>query len=204
MAFVSLKDFFSPAWGLGPPSNSTSGARPGAWRRERFAGIVAGLYLPRTRHGRGTFSSNNSPRLSIGLISIWPSSKFPHGGAQSHFHQSRLPIFRSAHPVWMTARCRSRSAIRSTRRCSTRCGSMRAARCSLRWRPRPEIEKALKKYYGVGAETLDEMDEEEAPMDLELPSGQGNHRERPGSQRHQIRQPGHLGSLQRSRDGHSF
>jgi type II secretion system protein E len=35
--------------------------------------------------------------------------------------------------------------------------------------PRVEIEKALKKYYGVGAETLDEMDEE-APMDLELPT----------------------------------
>lgn len=34
--------------------------------------------------------------------------------------------------------------------------------------PRPEIEKALKKYYGVGAETLDEM-AEEAPMDLDLP-----------------------------------
>ncbi len=35
--------------------------------------------------------------------------------------------------------------------------------------PKPEIEKALKKYYGVGAETLDEMGEE-APMDLELPT----------------------------------
>jgi type II secretion system protein E len=34
---------------------------------------------------------------------------------------------------------------------------------------KPEIEKALKKYYGVGAETLDEMGEE-APLDLELPS----------------------------------
>src|SRR6266481_8113604 len=31
--------------------------------------------------------------------------------------------------------------------------------------PKAEIEKALKKYYGVGAETLDEL-EEEAPMDL--------------------------------------
>ncbi|HEX5220723.1 MAG TPA: ATPase, T2SS/T4P/T4SS family [Verrucomicrobiae bacterium] len=35
--------------------------------------------------------------------------------------------------------------------------------------PKVEIEKALKKYYGVGAETLDEMDEEVA-MDLELPT----------------------------------
>jgi len=34
--------------------------------------------------------------------------------------------------------------------------------------PRVEIEKALKKYYGVGAETLDEMDDD-APLDLELP-----------------------------------
>src|SRR2546428_12799073 len=32
-----------------------------------------------------------------------------------------------------------------------------------------EIEKALKKYYGVGAETLEEMGEE-APLDLELPA----------------------------------
>src|SRR5436190_1646084 len=32
---------------------------------------------------------------------------------------------------------------------------------------RAEIEKALKKYYGVGAETLDEMGEGE-PMELEL------------------------------------
>ena len=35
--------------------------------------------------------------------------------------------------------------------------------------PKPEIEKALKKYYGVGAETLDEMGEGE-PLDLELAS----------------------------------
>ena len=35
--------------------------------------------------------------------------------------------------------------------------------------PRAEIEKALKKYYGVGAETLDEMADEDEPMDLDLP-----------------------------------
>jgi type II secretion system protein E len=35
--------------------------------------------------------------------------------------------------------------------------------------PRPEIEKTLKKYYGVGAETLDEMGKDE-PMDLEIAS----------------------------------
>ncbi len=32
--------------------------------------------------------------------------------------------------------------------------------------PKVEIEKALKKYYGVGAETLDEMAKEEGPLDL--------------------------------------
>src|SRR5947209_2733175 len=32
-----------------------------------------------------------------------------------------------------------------------------------------EIEKALKNFYGVGAETLGELDQDEAPMDLELP-----------------------------------
>jgi type II secretion system protein E len=36
--------------------------------------------------------------------------------------------------------------------------------------PRVEIEKALKKYYGVGAETLGELEDDEAPMDLELPT----------------------------------
>ena len=35
--------------------------------------------------------------------------------------------------------------------------------------PRVELEKALKKYYGVGAETLDEMDQD-VSMDLELPT----------------------------------
>ena len=35
--------------------------------------------------------------------------------------------------------------------------------------PRAELEKALKRYYGVGAETLDEMDEA-MPLDLELPT----------------------------------
>src|SRR5215831_18088328 len=35
--------------------------------------------------------------------------------------------------------------------------------------PKVEIEKALKKYYGVGAETLGELDEETA-MDLDLPT----------------------------------
>jgi type II secretion system protein E len=34
---------------------------------------------------------------------------------------------------------------------------------------RPEIEKALKNFYGVGAETLGELDTEEETMDLELP-----------------------------------
>ncbi len=34
---------------------------------------------------------------------------------------------------------------------------------------RPEIEKALKNFYGVGAETLGELDTEEEPLDLELP-----------------------------------
>jgi type II secretory ATPase GspE/PulE/Tfp pilus assembly ATPase PilB-like protein len=32
--------------------------------------------------------------------------------------------------------------------------------------PRVEIDKALKKYYGVGAETLDEMAEDDEPIDL--------------------------------------
>ncbi len=35
---------------------------------------------------------------------------------------------------------------------------------------RPEIEKALKNFYGVGAETLGELDQEEALVDLELPT----------------------------------
>ena len=35
--------------------------------------------------------------------------------------------------------------------------------------PKTEIEKALKKYYGVGAETLDELGEDE-PMELEIAS----------------------------------
>ena len=34
--------------------------------------------------------------------------------------------------------------------------------------PRTEIDKALKKYYGVGAETLDEMSKEDEPLELEL------------------------------------
>jgi type II secretion system protein E len=36
--------------------------------------------------------------------------------------------------------------------------------------PRAEIEKALRKYYGVGAETLDELAKDE-PMDIVLPEG---------------------------------
>jgi hypothetical protein len=68
--------------------------------------------------------------------------------------------------------------------------------------PKSEIEKALKKYYGVGAETLDEMGEGE-PLDLAR-QRQGNHRGRPGGERHQVRQPDHLGGAQGSRDGHSF
>src|SRR6185369_13302504 len=35
--------------------------------------------------------------------------------------------------------------------------------------PKVEIEKALKNFYGVGAETLGELDEDDAPLDLELP-----------------------------------
>jgi type II secretion system protein E len=42
------------------------------------------------------------------------------------------------------------------------------ARCPLRFAlaPRAEIDKSLKKYYGVGAETLDELSKDEEPMDL--------------------------------------
>ena len=36
---------------------------------------------------------------------------------------------------------------------------------------RAEIEKALKKYYGVGAETLDEMAEEDDAIELEIDGG---------------------------------
>jgi type II secretion system protein E len=35
---------------------------------------------------------------------------------------------------------------------------------------KPEIEKALKNFYGVGAETLGELDQEEALVDLDLPA----------------------------------
>ncbi|MBI5799336.1 MAG: type II/IV secretion system protein [Verrucomicrobia bacterium] len=45
------------------------------------------------------------------------------------------------------------------------------AHCPVRFAlaPRAEVEKTLKKYYGVGAETLDEMSENE-PMELEIAS----------------------------------
>ena len=69
--------------------------------------------------------------------------------------------------------------------------------------PKAEIEKALKKYYGVGAETLDEMGEGERDGTGNR-QRQGNHRGRPGGQRHQVRQPDHLGGVQGPRDGHSF
>jgi len=52
--------------------------------------------------------------------------------------------------------------------------------------PKHEIEKALKKYYGVGAETLDEMAEEE-PGGIAGGRRQGDYRGRSGSERHQIR-----------------
>jgi type II secretion system protein E len=35
---------------------------------------------------------------------------------------------------------------------------------------KPEVEKALKNFYGVGAETLGELDEQESLMDLDLPA----------------------------------
>jgi type II secretion system protein E len=46
------------------------------------------------------------------------------------------------------------------------------ARCPVQFglAPRADIEKALKKYYGVGAETLDEMSGDDEPMDLDLPT----------------------------------
>src|SRR5437867_2092980 len=34
--------------------------------------------------------------------------------------------------------------------------------------PKPEIDKALKKYYGVGAETLDELAKDDEPLDLDI------------------------------------
>ena len=66
-----------------------------------------------------------------------------------------------------------------------------------------ELEKALKKYYGVGAETLDEMAGDGRAAGI-AGGGQGNHRKRPGGQRHQICQPDHLGGLQGPRHRHPF
>ena len=42
------------------------------------------------------------------------------------------------------------------------------ARCAVQFAlaPKSEIEKALKKYYGVGAETLDELSDDEQPLEL--------------------------------------
>ena len=81
----------------------------------------------------------------------------------------------------------------------------RLARCSSSaLAPKVEIEKALKKYYGVGAETLDEMSKDEPLGCCAGGRGQGNHRGRPGGERHQVCQPDHLGGAIRPRDGHPF
>ena len=71
-----------------------------------------------------------------------------------------------------------------------------------------DISKAYEKYYGVGAETIDELaqDEVDDEEDLELmfSDDKRNRRGRSGGQYHQIRQPSHLAGLPQPRNGHPF
>ena len=166
MAFVSLKEFLS-GMGLATPTQFEEWTK--AWKvavqngsqetllafvcRER--GIAEDVFLQQLAQAL-SWPYLDLPRLTV------PAEARNRVSTKVAFQYSVLPTEVTGGALQVAVSNPFDPAMLNAVRFDAR-GPVRFALA-----PRPEIEKALKKYYGVGAETLDEM-AEEAPMDLDLP-----------------------------------
>ena len=163
MPFASISTVFASA-GLASPERFA--ALQKAWRITVENGSQDGL-LTFVARENGLTEEALLQRLST--ILGWPFVDLPHLSVPPRPARESPP--KSPSSIWCcpppsrTMSCRWPSAIRSTPPCSTPCASTLAGPVEFALAPRIEIEKALKKYYGVGAETLDEIAEDE-PLEL--------------------------------------
>jgi len=166
MAFVSLKDFlasmqlatpeqfaeWNKAWRVASENGSTESLL-GFICRER--GIAEDAFLQQLAQAM------NWPFLDLPKLSV-PAEARNRISTKVAFQYSVLPTQVQDGMVQVAVSNPFDAAMLNAVRFDAR-GPVRFALAT-----KMEIEKALKKYYGVGAETLDEMGEE-APLDLDLP-----------------------------------
>jgi len=167
MAFISLKQFLGQM-GIGTPAQFDEWAK--SWRvavengsqesllaficRER--GITEELFLQQLA------KALNWPYLDLPKLSV-PAEARNRISTKVAFQYSVLPTEVSNGTLQIAVSNPFDTAMLSAVRFDAH-GQVQFALAT-----RAEIEKALKKYYGVGAETLDELGEEQA-LDLELPT----------------------------------
>src|SRR3954471_20267167 len=168
MAFVSLKEFLGRL-GLGTPEQFDDWSK--AWRVAAQNGSQESLLSFICRE-RGVTEEQFLQMLAQSLS--WPYLDLPRLtipqdarnriSTKVAFQYSILPTQVEDGAVQVAVSNPFDTAMLNAVRFDAR-GPVRFALA-----PKAEIEKALKKYYGVGAETLGEMEDDEAPMDLELPT----------------------------------
>ena len=165
MAFISLKDFLARA-GIGTPSQFEEWNK--AWRVAVLNGSQESLLTFVARERGQTEESFlqqlaqalNWPYLDLPKVTI-PAEARNRISTKVAFQHSIMPTEVSDGTVQVAVSNPFDTAMLNAVRFNAR-GPVQFALA-----PKPEIEKALKKYYGVGAETLGELDEE-SPMEIEL------------------------------------
>ncbi len=165
MAIVSIKSLLA-RHNLATPQQFDAVAQGLAGRAGGgFAGYVAGVHGPRTAANPRRRSCRTWPRPWAGLLSTWPKQKSRPRRARkspprSPFNISSCPVKfedgRLQVAVSNPFDAAMLSAVQFDARVPVQFGLATKA----------EIEKALKKYYGVGAETLDEMAKDDEPLEL--------------------------------------
>ena len=166
MAFASIKDFFA---GIAVATPAQFDAWTKAWRVAAESGSQESLLAFICRE-RGISEENflqqmakalNWPYLDLPKLSIPPEVR-QKISTKVAFQYSVLPVATENGSVQIAVSNPFDAAMLSAVRFDAQGAQVKFALA-----PKVEIEKALKKYYGVGAETLDEMGEGE-PLDLEL------------------------------------
>jgi type II secretion system protein E len=168
MAFVSLKEFLS-RMGLATPDQFDEYNK--AWKIAVAGGSQESLlgFVCRERGlAEDTFLQKlaqalNWPYLDLAKLKV-PTEARNRVSTKVAFQYSVLPTQITDGTLQIAVSNPFDSAMLNAVRFDAR-GPVQFALAT-----RPEIEKALKNFYGVGAETLGELDQEESLVDLDLPA----------------------------------
>jgi type II secretion system protein E len=168
MAFVSLKEFLS-RMGLGTPEQFEEWSK--AWRIAAAGGSPESLLAFICREqgmAEDVFLQKlaqalNWPYLDLAKLKV-PTEARSRVSTKVAFQYSVLPTQVSDGTLQIAVSNPFDSAMLNAVRFDAR-GPVQFALAT-----RVEIEKALKNFYGVGAETLGELDQEESLVDLDLPA----------------------------------